>query len=263
MSELLVKHFGWRALLVQGDPLVLERWKWLRARFPHAGRSATGRTLDAGCGNGCFALWAAAQGDDVVGLSDAVEDVGKAQDRARLIGLDNVVFEARDLRTLSADAGDPLGSFDSILCLEVVEHVLDDSGLLRALGARLRPGGRLLLTSPTNDHRPLFGEEQHQTRVEDGRHVRWGYSEAQLATVLGDAGFEAIEFSRFGGYLTQRLCEALWRLSAVSFPLAWIVTFPLRAVTVIDQWLTASLGIPFMSLGVVARKSSCRALGAP
>jgi len=247
--------------MLQGDPLVLERWKWLRARFPSTDGLVEARVLDAGCGNGCFALWAAEMGCEVLGLSDTGDDLRKAADRGTVLELPNAHFEAFDLRELP-EHGHRLGQFDVILCLEVVEHVIDDVALLRSLADRLPPGGTLLLTSPTDDHRPLFGERAHQSVVEDGRHVRWGYSEAQLAEVLRDAGFEPSEFARFGGYLTQRVCGALWRLSRFDLRFAWVTTFPLRVVTLIDHKLTTRLRLPFMTIGVVARKPLADTLGA-
>jgi len=209
--------------------------------------------LDAGCGNGAFALWGAARGNDVLGLSDTAEDLQKARSRALLLSLQQVRFEEYDLRRLSHD-GARIGEFNVVLCLEVIEHVLDDVGLLRGLAAQLHPGGLLFLSTPSHDHKPLFGERAHLSSVEDGRHVRWGYSKEQLAGVLVAAGLEPVEFIHFGGYLTQRLCGAIWRLQRISLPLAWGLTLPLRAVTLIDDVLTARLGIAFMSLGAVARK---------
>ena len=112
MPDLLVRCLGWRALLIQGDPVVLDRWKWLRSRFPgSAGRTSSDRPLrmlDAGCGNGAFAFWAAARENDVLGLSDTAEDLQKARTRASLLSLQQVRFEEYDLRRLSQD-GERIG----------------------------------------------------------------------------------------------------------------------------------------------------------
>lgn len=254
-SELLLRRLGWRALLIHGDPFVLDRWRWLRSRpgLEAGSDDARPRLLDAGCGNGAFALWAAANGNEVLGLSDTPRDLGKARARAAMLRIDHVTFDEFDLRRLDED-GARLGEFDAVLCLEVIEHVLDDVGLLRRLGERLRPGGLIYVSTPTHDHRPLFGEEAHLSGVEDGRHVRWGYSEAQLRDAFRAAGLQPLEFAVFGGYLTQRLCGLLWRLQRISLPIAWALTLPLRAVTLVDRAVTTRLGKPFMSLGAVARK---------
>jgi SAM-dependent methyltransferase len=48
-----------------------------------------------------------------------------------------------------------LSGFDSILCLNVLEHVKHDAAALRGFHAALRPGGALLLLVPA--HRRLYG----------------------------------------------------------------------------------------------------------
>ncbi|MBL0920571.1 MAG: class I SAM-dependent methyltransferase [Phycisphaerales bacterium] len=56
------------------------------------------------------------------------------------------------LRAAAADMEAPLpfadGSFDVVLCVEGIEHVMDRHKTLRELRRALRPGGRLLITTP-------------------------------------------------------------------------------------------------------------------
>jgi SAM-dependent methyltransferase len=42
----------------------------------------------------------------------------------------------------------PSGSFDFILCTEVLEHVPDAIGAIREMSRLLKPGGRILITTP-------------------------------------------------------------------------------------------------------------------
>jgi ubiquinone/menaquinone biosynthesis C-methylase UbiE len=42
----------------------------------------------------------------------------------------------------------PDGSFDAVLCTEVLEHVPEPIAVIREIGRILRPGGRLFLTAP-------------------------------------------------------------------------------------------------------------------
>jgi SAM-dependent methyltransferase len=46
--------------------------------------------------------------------------------------------------------GLPTGSFDLICALDVIEHIADDRATLAALAARLKPGGKLLVTVPAH-----------------------------------------------------------------------------------------------------------------
>jgi hypothetical protein len=50
MKDTLVKLIGWKALMLQGDPTVVDRWRWLKQHV----RPGPLRTLDAGCGTGAF-----------------------------------------------------------------------------------------------------------------------------------------------------------------------------------------------------------------
>src|SRR5204863_6227999 len=114
-------------------------------------------TLDAGSGNGAFAMYAARRGNKVTALSYSSDEQVRAERRARTIGLNGIRFEVRDLRELDRFSHE-LGQYDQIFCLEVIEHILDDRKLLRDLASLMRPGGRLLLTTPSVDHVPFFGE---------------------------------------------------------------------------------------------------------
>lgn len=53
----------------------------------------------------------------------------------------------------------PDATFDIITCFAILEHVADPAGFVRALSAKLRPGGRLVALSPNYDsvYRRLAG----------------------------------------------------------------------------------------------------------
>jgi len=42
----------------------------------------------------------------------------------------------------------PAGRFDSVVCLNVLEHIADDAGALRRMGELLAPGGRVIVLVP-------------------------------------------------------------------------------------------------------------------
>ena len=76
----------------------------------------------------------------------------------------------------------PPGRFDFIICQNVLEHIPDHAGALRALAAALRPGGRLGLLVPANPRLfgPLDAAYGHERR----------YEAASLRRLVGEAGFE-------------------------------------------------------------------------
>jgi SAM-dependent methyltransferase len=239
---------GWWAVLLYGDPCALDRWLWIR-RKALPGRV---RTLDAGSGNGVFAMYTARRGNDVVALSDSARGQAKADRRARAIGLEGIQFQVRDLRELDRFA-DELGSFDQALCLEVIEHILDDDKLLRDLAQVMRSGGQLLLTTPYLHHAPCFGEVISER--EDGGHVRSGYTHGEIEELLAGAGFRVASEAFLSGIVSQWVNNLQHRLNRLFPHLGWGLTLPLRLLRPLDGPLTRLTGYPYLAIAVQAVRS--------
>jgi SAM-dependent methyltransferase len=241
-------------LLLHSDPPVLDRWLWLRRNL----RPGPQRTFDAGCGNGAFSMYAAEIGNRVLAASFSSHEQDAARRRADVLGISGIDFRILDLRELESHR-DALGSFDQIICLETIEHVLDDGGLMNTLGRMLEPGGQLLLTTPFEGHHPLYTEDPHPSGVEDGSHVRFGYSQAQVARLADAAGLEVVEQSFVTGIVSQKLTSLMrWLTGRLGLLPAWIIVLPLRVLVVFDRPLTQVLRYPYMCVALrgVKRPSS-------
>jgi SAM-dependent methyltransferase len=142
-------------------------WLFGRAR-PHLGR----RVLDAGAGIGTFSSLAAAAGADVTALEPDPAFV------ERLRELDGV----RAVEAPAEAIPSGLGPFDSVLCLNVLEHIRDDEAALRGFRDALLPGGALLLLVPA--HPRLYGGYDRAAG-----HVR-RYDAPTLRSRLRAAGFD-------------------------------------------------------------------------
>ncbi len=145
-------------------------WLFERAS-PHLGA----RVLDAGAGIGTFTALAA-QGREVVAVEPDPEQLALLRDR----------FDGRaDVHVVDGTIEDVSGEFDSIICLNVLEHIPDDRGTLRRFHDLLAPGGSLLLLVPA--HPSLYGgidrAVDHQRR----------YTKAVLGDRLREAGFAVAE----------------------------------------------------------------------
>jgi SAM-dependent methyltransferase len=214
------------------------------------------RTFDAGCGNGGFSIYAARIGNAVVAASFQASEQESARRRADLLGVSGIDFRVIDLRDLD-DHHDALGLFDQIVCLETIEHISDDEGVVRSLAAMLEPGGRIMLSTPFDRHRPLYTEDPHPSPVEDGSHVRYGYSQQRLRQIVESAGLEveAGSESFISGVVSQKLTNLMRRLSARIglFP-AWLIVLPLRVLVVFDAPLSRVLRYPYLSVSVCAVK---------
>jgi SAM-dependent methyltransferase len=89
------------------------------------------------------------------------------------------------VREQPIEALDGGGTYDSVLCLNVLEHVADDEEALRRFRDQLRSGGRLLLLVPA--HRFLYGGYDRAA----GHERR--YDRAPLRALLARTGFNLEE----------------------------------------------------------------------
>jgi len=82
-------------------------------------------------------------------------DTGLAAELVSRIAGKTLPATCEALNGTIADLG-PGDRFDTILYVDVLEHISDDAAELRRAAQRLRPGGRLIVLSPA--HQKLFSE---------------------------------------------------------------------------------------------------------
>jgi 2-polyprenyl-3-methyl-5-hydroxy-6-metoxy-1,4-benzoquinol methylase len=115
-----------------------------RALAPWLAVRAGTRVLDVGCGVGRWSCLLAARGALVTGVDLSRTMIEQAQRRAQARGLsDRCRFIVQDAAEL--EVGE---SFDLILCVTMLQHMLDVGALHAALGrlvAHLAPQGRLVV----------------------------------------------------------------------------------------------------------------------
>jgi SAM-dependent methyltransferase len=91
----------------------------------------------------------------------------------------------------------PDGSFDVVLCTEVLEHVPEPIRVIRELSRLLRPEGMLLVTAP-------LGSFLHQ----EPYHYYGGYTPHWYAKFLPEAGLRIIRLERNCGFFSLLAQEA-------------------------------------------------------
>jgi 2-polyprenyl-3-methyl-5-hydroxy-6-metoxy-1,4-benzoquinol methylase len=148
-----------------------------------------GRVLDVGCGEGGASEPLRARGATwISGIEILPEPAARAAER-----YDEVeVGEALDALERVT------GVFDTILCYDVLEHLVDPAGLVRRLRDVARPGGRLHVSVPNARHfslaadlvfRGTFGYTDWGHR--DSTHLRW-FTRRDLRRLLEDSGWSVV-----------------------------------------------------------------------
>ena len=243
--------FGFNALLVHGDLLVVDRWRWLKKYLPIT--RGDEMVVDVGCGTGAFTIGAAKRGYHCVGLSWDEKNQELAAERALICKVSEISFPILDVRKLDQRV-DLLGQFEFAICCENIEHIIDDHKLMKDIAALLKPGGRLLLTAPFYFYRAITPKENGPfLNIEDGRHVRRGYTSAMLTELCDDAGLMVEEFGSCSGFFAQKITALMRILKPRIF--SWGVVLPLRLLPpVLDKAIAYWCGWPDYSISLVAYK---------
>ena len=250
--NILVKIFGFPATLIHGDTLVWDRWRWLKKRLPKAKNK---KLIDVGCGSGAFTIGSTKRGYESVGLSWDERNQGVARERAKLAKVKNISFDIQDVRKLH-EREDYYEKFDTAICLEVIEHILDDQKVLNDINKTLKTGGKLLLTAPFYGYNAIVPSDNGPFVTEEtGWHVRRGYWEKDLRPMMEKAGFEVKEISYCSGYLSQKITGFMWKNQNKAKFLTWLLILPLRILPpLFDGIINKLIKWPAYSIGVVAKK---------
>jgi SAM-dependent methyltransferase len=250
MNNILVKLIGYPATVLHGDAAVFDRWRWLK-KYLLPGNL---RTLDAGCGSGAFTMYEAKIGNQAVGISFDERNNKTAAERAKILGISNVSFIQGDLRKLD-EMFEALEKFDQIICFETIEHILDDKKLIKDFSSLLKPGGKLLLTTPYKYSNPLYGDDKDKlSTYEEGGHVRWGYTHGEMGDLLKKFDFEIEATEYITGYISQKLINLQRVISEINPKLAWLIVFPLRIFQFLDPLFNKIINYPHLSIGIIAAK---------
>ncbi|MEB3356649.1 MAG: class I SAM-dependent methyltransferase [Synechococcales bacterium] len=138
--------------------------------------------LEVGCGNGNFSVLIAPHCQKLVALD--LDESYVQQTQTRLRDYSHVEVLAADATEFQCDR-----TFDTIVMLDVLEHIEDDVGTLRALGRLLKPGGQLLVKVPALEalYSPMDRAIGHYRR----------YRQTTLADTFTAAGFQKPHVWRF------------------------------------------------------------------
>jgi 2-polyprenyl-3-methyl-5-hydroxy-6-metoxy-1,4-benzoquinol methylase len=152
--------------------------------------------LDVGCAQGTLALLLAERGHHVTAV-----DL-----RPTFLDYASLRHTHGDVRFIAANVleDDIPGDYDLIYANQIVEHLVYPAQLLQRLRARLKPGGRLVMTTPNGDYfknaLPSFRQLgdvrdwEHMQHTADGDGHFYAYLREELVGL-----FEAAMFAQVSG----------------------------------------------------------------
>lgn len=165
--------------------------------------------LDAGCGFGQYSYFMAKKFPNMKMLAvdvkvDYLEDCKYFFEKC---GIKNTEFEYADLTTIEFKE-----RFDFVLSVDVMEHIEDDIGVFRRFYAALKPGGRVMINTPSSIGGSDAEHEDDDSFI--GEHVRLGYSKEDICTKLQSAGFKIESFE----YTYGKWGNLYWKLG-IKYPM--------------------------------------------
>ena len=176
--------------LHQINPLRLE---WIDKLSRVSGK----RALDVGCGGGILSDAMARKGADVLGIDLSSKALKVAQLHAMEAQTPSVEY-----REIAAEdlAEEMPGQFDTVTCMEMLEHVPDPSSVVSACAKLAKPGGWLFFSTLNRNPKSflfaIVGAEYVLNLLPKGTHEYAKFIRpSELAQACRDAGL-TIEASR-------------------------------------------------------------------
>lgn len=214
------------------DLLLLRSWhihkeikKWAK------GRGNDVNILDAGAGFGQYSYYMSGFNPNwkILAVDVKEEQVEDCNRFFAEIGRKNVKFEVADLTKFQKP-----NAFDLALSVDVMEHILEDVEVFKNIHASLKPGGLLLISTPSDQGGSDVDHNDGTSFIEE--HVRDGYNIKEIEDKLRLAGFSKIE-ARYSYGTPGKIS---WRLSMkypiqmlgvskaffIILPFYYLVTFP-------------------------------------
>lgn len=157
---------------------------------------ADSSVLDIGCGGGILSEAMALRGATVTGI-----DMGEAPLAvARLHALESGVQVNYRQITAEALAAEQAASFDTVTCLEMLEHVPDPASVIAAASTLVKPGGHVFFSTINRNPKAyafaIVGAEYLLRLLPKGTHE---YSKfirpAELASWIRRAGLQLCDIS--------------------------------------------------------------------
>ncbi len=154
--------------------------------------------LDAGCGLGYFLLKLQQTGATLHGMDVSPESVEFVRKHI------TPHVQVGSVETIPY----PENTFDKILFCEVIEHIEDDANVLREIRRVLKPGGRVVITTPSLKGFRATAKLKQLGHHHGGEfHYRDGYFPQDLGRKLTENGFKVLQTRQSMFLLSELIME--------------------------------------------------------
>ncbi|MCD6112875.1 MAG: class I SAM-dependent methyltransferase [Bacteroidales bacterium] len=214
------------------DILLLRTWHIKKAIKKWAkNQNQNIEILDAGSGFGQYTYYLSSLNKkwNITGVDVKEEQIEDCNDFFKKINRKNTHFEIADLTKYKKPE-----SFDMILSVDVMEHILEDVEVFKNFYASLKKDGVLFISTPS-DQGGSDAHDHHEGSFID-EHVRNGYSIIDIEEKLKKAGFKNIQSKYSYGkpgniswILSMKYPIEMLNISKLFFlilPVYYIILFP-------------------------------------
>lgn len=191
--------------------------------------------LDAGSGFGQYTYYLSGfnKNWNILAVDVKDEQVADCNQFFNKIDRKNTVFKIADLTKFTQE-----NSFDLVLSVDVMEHILEDVTVFKNFHKSLKDGGMVLISTPSDQGGSDVHGDSEESFIEE--HVRDGYNIQEIEDKLKSAGFSKV-FARYSygapGKIAWRLSMkypilmlGASRLFFIVLPFYYLLTYPISYI---------------------------------
>jgi len=149
-----------------------------------------GKLLDVGCGVGALVALAGKKGWDALGLDPS----------QKAAELSEKVLDVEIINSCLGDSRFDPESFDVVVLLAVLEHAFDPVAIMEKVWNILKPGGRVIFSTPNLDNLPYHLMENKKTYSWFVKEHINHFTIKTQRTLLENVGFKNLEFLMSGHF---------------------------------------------------------------
>jgi SAM-dependent methyltransferase len=222
------------------DLLLLRTWH-VKGEFKKWSKEhKTATILDAGSGFGQYSYFMSKNKNYTVkGVDVKDEQIADCNQFFKQIGFNNARFEVADLVKFNEPK-----TYDFILSVDVMEHILEDVEVFKNFHAAMNDGGMLLVSTPSDqggsDHDHDHDHDHDEAHGFIDEHVRDGYNIQEIQDKLKEAGFSKTEArynygtpGKISWKISMKYPILMLNASKIFFiliPFYYLITFPFALV---------------------------------